>query len=911
MKRNSLIYLFICLFVFLIACADENVPRDYPRVRTLAVANITGNGALFSAEIYEPGNVEITEHGFTWDLSNPDVDRDSRVYLGGFTGTGKFSSEVNASLQEGLTYKVSAFIKAGDYTVYGNTVEFASLGSLGPEITGFSPERVIYGDTVTLIGRNFNWVKNFNKVLFNEQEGLICDPVADTAIKVVVPFSTQNPEKTLSVEVAGTRKTYTVKKLMVDLPSADMETQPSGRWGDTAQLALRNLRRGDIVKIYFGPTLVDHLESADGRSAKFMVPWETSSSLNPVKVSVSGGDLFTKDPFNLLPPELDSISPKAGTWSSSLDLFGKFNILQKDASVKVGSYSTAIVFLSRDKITVTIPANLNITPADVIYSYKTLTTGPVAFKLFPPEILSVTPASGPAGTVVNIKSKYVKAGLLSVRLDDTELGYENLSGTPYDDMTIRSKVKGNMNGPAKLSLVVCGQSDTLDQYFTVTNPYVESILPQTAVPGDTITIEARNYIDYQTEFRLTGVSACEMRILSRSGNLFKVFYPDCNTTAGAIFTVTLNNGIQIVIPSDDILRQAVPIITSIEPAETVYGDEVIIRGSNFSKVHTYNHVTLDGVEMTLTASSETELRFKMPFLADGNYNVNVKVGGYIISCPPIRHNSPWNRLPDLVFENTIGYSMKFGEEILVAVSSPTEYYDKIIYRFDPSSGTFSRLNEKKYNNGSIWPGVVVKGNVAYLFARALNPQLYKFDRSTEEMTKVCDYPGGNFGDPIFLDGDSVFYMGGGYAGGSSYSREFWKYNYLSGVWTRLNDLPGNAFLSNEFTISGKCYVVIATKELYEYDPTRDVWIQRATYPGIVCRYKLSVVSDGYAYQGFGVVANNYFHRYDPIGDSWESVAYPQGYFNKYCLSFSLNNKVFMSETGQRFWVYDPARETSK
>ncbi len=908
MRSATLYPILIFLMLIAAGCEDDPVPRDYPRVRTLPVTSITEEGAVFTADIYEPGNVEITEHGFVWALSKPDVDQDNRVYLGAIPGTGQYSSEITTSFREGITYKVTAFLKAGEYTVYGNIVEFKSLGSLGPEITGFSPERVIYGDTVTVTGRYFSWVKGFNSVLFDEQPGFICDPVADTVIRVVVPFSTQNPEKTISVEVAGNRTSYTVKKLQVDLPVAELITPSSGCWGDTIGLSLRNLRHEDLINIYFGPTLIDHLESPDGSSAKFMVPWETSSLENPVRVSVSAGDLYTTVPFTLLPPELDSISPSLGTWSTSIDLFGKFNILQQDAAVKFGSYVATIISLSRDKITVTVPVNLNITPAEVVYSYKTLATESLPFKLKPPEILSVTPESGPDGTLFWIKSRYVRTGLVSVWLGDTEIGYEVISGTPYEDLSIRSKVKGNMNGPVKLSLTVCGQSDTLDQFFTVTNPYVESFSPQVAVPGDTITIDARNYIDDKTEFRFTLLPGGGMHVLSRSGDIFKVRFPDCNTTAGALFTVALNNNISIVIPSEDILTQAVPVITSVEPTETVYGDEVIIRGSNFSKVHTYNHVTLDGVEMTLTASSETELRFKMPYLVDGNYNVNVKVGGYTISGPPLRHISPWNRLPDLAFKNTIAYSMKFGEEILVAVSSPTEYYDKIIYRFDPSSGTFSRLNEKRYNNGSIWPGVVVKGNVAYLFALALKPQLYKFDRSTEEMTKVCDYPGGNFGDPIFLDGDSVFYMGGGYAGGSSYSREFWKYNYISGVWTRLNDLPGNAFLSNEFSIDGKCYVVIATKELYEYDPAGDVWIQRATYPGIVCRYKLSVVSDGYAYQGFGVVANTYLHRYDPIGDSWESVSYPQGYFHEYCLSFSLDNKVFMSETGQSFWVYDPASE---
>ena len=63
--RSSLLSAVIAcmsaLTFFLGGCEeDERVPRDYPRVRTLEVTNITGEGALFSAEVYDAGNVEIT-----------------------------------------------------------------------------------------------------------------------------------------------------------------------------------------------------------------------------------------------------------------------------------------------------------------------------------------------------------------------------------------------------------------------------------------------------------------------------------------------------------------------------------------------------------------------------------------------------------------------------------------------------------------------------------------------------------------------------------------------------------------------------------------------------------------------------------------------------------------------------------
>jgi hypothetical protein len=911
LQRHLIIILMTVIAVFLpflSGCEDEPVPRDYPRVRTLPVTNITQEGAVFTAEVYEPGNVEITEHGFVWALSKPDVNSDNRVYLGTFTGTGQFSAEVRTTFQEGITYNITAFIRAGEYTVYGETMKFKSLGSLGPEITGFSPERVLCGDTVLIRGKNFSWVKTFNEVYFNDIKGVVCDPVTDTTLYAVVPFTTVEPEKAITVEIAGNRTTYPAKKLLVDLPSAELIGSSSGCWGDTVNLKLQNLKSIDGLKIFFGPLIVSPYEPPHEGNISFIVPLESSVSENPVRVSTFVGDLVTSNPFILLPPVLDSISPSTGLWKDAVNLYGRFNTLRQDATIKFGTYAASVVYLSRDTITVTVPESLNLTPAEVTYSYKTMSTGPVLFKLRPPEILSVTPTSGMSGTIIRIKCRNVRTNFLSLRLNDIVLDPEYVTGQTYDDMTIETHVKGNFVGPALLSLTVCGQSDTLEQPFNVTNPRVVSFSPQTAVPGDTISVETENYADYITTFRFAGITGCLMPQVSRSGTISTVIYPDCWFSSGAIYTVNGFNMVTSVIPSDDILHQAVPRIESVEPLEARYNDEIIIRGSNFSKVLNYNHVSINGHNVILKSGSANELRFNMPDLVFGTYDVSLTVGGYSVAGPePVMVISPWEKLPDLPFQNTITYSMKFGNEVLAAVSLPYEYYSKVIYRFDPASATFSRMNNIEYTNMLFWPGVVVKDTKAYLLAKWIVPQLQLFDRDKEEVSQVCDYPGRDYPETIILDGDSVLYMGGGYPDYSRYTLDFWKYNYSTGVWKKLNDLPETTCHSNEFTINGRCYIVTSANHLFEYSPVDDTWIPRASYPGVWSKYKVAVVSDGKVYMGFGE-RSALLHRYDPATDSWEAIRVPSGYFQNYCLSFSLNNKIYLSETGQGFWSYDPAKE---
>lgn len=177
--RSLFFRCFMALFcanvlTLLSSCEDDPVKRDYPRVKTLEVTNITEAGATFTGEVLEEGNSEITEHGFVWATRQPDVEYSNKVLLGSFSSTGKFSAEVGSNLTEGLTYQVAAFVISGEFTVYGEPVTFKSLGSEGPKMTGFLPDSALCGDTITITGRNFSWARGSNIVMFNDAQGLVC-----------------------------------------------------------------------------------------------------------------------------------------------------------------------------------------------------------------------------------------------------------------------------------------------------------------------------------------------------------------------------------------------------------------------------------------------------------------------------------------------------------------------------------------------------------------------------------------------------------------------------------------------------------------------------------------------------------------------------------------------------------------
>ena len=895
--RSATIYsILIFLMLLAAACEDDAVPRDYPRVRTLPVTNITEEGAVFTAEIYEPGNVDITEHGFVWALSRPDVDQDNRVYLGTFTGTGEFSSEITTTFEPGITYKVSAFVRAGKYTVYGNAVEYTSLGSLGPEITGFFPERVLCGDTILITGKHFSWVKNLNRVIFNETFADICYSVTDTTILLAVPYSLTVPEQTLSVEVAGNRTTFIGKKLLVDVPVMEEINPSSANWGDTVEIKFRNLRPQDNVRIQFGSFLLSPVIAFDGQKLSFVVPWEAAQPENLLKIILSSGEFLAPSPYILLPPVIDSISPPQGVWSDTIQLYGSFNRNKESSTVRFGQFDAPIVYASRDTLIVKVPDNLNTAQADIVYTSRGLSSNPAEFKLDPPEIISVTPMSGCSGTYGIIKCRNLKYPFVSVWLNDTNIGWTALGGYNYEDTFLEYQIKGDFSGPAIFRVTVCGQSDIWDQPFMVTNPYVVSFSPHTGIPGDTINIIAENYTNSQSQL----LFGDRMSVLSQNGSSFKVIFPDISLTAGPITAYSYLNGIASRIPSADVLVQMQPQITSVTPVVARYQDEITVRGANFSLIKELNHLTVGGINATITSCTRDELKFTMPMLPAASYEIGLQIGGYKLTAEQhVTALSAWERLPNLPFNNRQSFVMDFDGDVIVAASP--EYQSTVtersIYRYNSETRIFTPTGNS-ISCIATYFGLVVKGDKAYISRSngTLPPVLDVFDKNTLTLSKVSDLPVSGGYSYWLMDGDSILLAGLG--------TTHWKFNPLTGNWTRLNDLPGQTDQGHVFTINGRNFLIAPQSKLYEYNAGEDTWVQKnwTSFPWIYISFCETVVCNNKAYVCFGSVSASIV-AYDPVTDSWEkinNILFPAP--RELILAFSLGGTLYLGG-GQNYYDF--------
>lgn len=898
------------LLLILPGCEDDPVARDYPRVRTLGVIDISPDGATFKAEIYDQGNAQISEHGFAWALSISNIEYGNTVLLGALDTTNRFSANISSSLIKDRRYYVAAFIKSGEYTVYGNVVEFDSQGSHGPEITGFSPERAICGDTIKVRGRFFSTTRGQNNVTLGNVTATVCDPVSDTLLYVLVPFNVSGSENLISVEISGTRTTYTEKPLIIDLPQIESLSPAQARWGDTITLSFRYLKKTDNIQFFLGQNRMVTAGSYDGKTVSLIVPYEASLPVMDLAVYANDTRFTFSGRFTLLPPLISRIYPVIASWSDTIALYGVFNTNKSLAQVLFGDIAGKVVSVARDSIKVIVPNELPGNPEILTYKYGNFTcSSPQLFSFSPPVIESVSPMSGYAGGIITITGKYFKNYFTTVRFNDTESKIISVT-----DKSITCYAPGNHSGPAEISVTVGGNTTVFGQPFNLTNPRVISFSPTHASPGDTITIEGI-YLQNVNRFLVSikpedpSYGGYSFETVTQEQGRATAIVPSADYKSGLVTAWAWRDWIESYLAGDEMFYIDAPVINSFSPSSGEAGTVVTVLGEHFSLVPGYNRITINGAPAEILSCSRNEIRFRMPVIPAGNYRISLSICGHNVSSTGTFGNlTPWSRMPDLPFKDN-SFTMDFGDEVFVA--APIAASNVTLYRFVPSTSTFVPAGTV-HTSLYFFERPVVKGNKAFMIANTYAvAKFMEFDRSTMSLREISDPPGAVSTHTILMDGDSVLYAGGGdsltYSG--SFVKQFWKYSLSAGTWQRLRDLPFNCVTSNTFTIGGRNFVIATDNRLWAYNPLTDTWLHVSTYPGKGYSDMMNVVCNGKAYIGHGGYGDDQIYSYDPVANTWYELKNELPQFRSKPVDFEYGGRIYFGGSfWNDFWEYNPSFE---
>ncbi len=159
-----------------------------------------------------------------------------------------------------------------------------------------------------------------------------------------------------------------------------------------------------------------------------------------------------------------------------------------------------------------------------------------------------------------------------------------------------------------------------------------------------------------------------------------------------------------------------------------------------------------------------------------------------------------------------------------------------------------------------------------------------------------------------------------------FRRKMHSYNYAQDDWDNEESIGGvngaglNRGSASSFSINNKGYVCLGQgqtngffKDLWEFDPTGDVWTQKADFIGSERRQAVSFTIDTIGYVGTGIDASGFqkdMYTYDPSTNSWTQINDFGGSARKEAVGFTMGGQAYIGtgDDGVKlndFWQYEP------
>jgi len=257
-----------------------------------------------------------------------------------------------------------------------------------------------------------------------------------------------------------------------DVPVIDRITPDTGAANATVTLSGRNFAPGSIVQ--FG-TSTASVVTASSRDIIVKVP--AGLPLGDIKVAVSSGghtsETFAFDVINGR-PLLASVNPNTGSPGTPVSIIGaEFDPTAAGNTVNFGGIPATILGGDKNNVLVTVPAGLSQGPVNVTVASAqgtsdslpfTITAGPPAT---PVVLDSISPSSGPAGTIVTINGTG-----FSQALHKNAVGFGNIAVRPI-----------SVSGNALQAIVPFELSAGTSSVTVSVNGYPSNPLPFTVSSG--------------------------------------------------------------------------------------------------------------------------------------------------------------------------------------------------------------------------------------------------------------------------------------------------------------------------------------------------------------------------------------------------------------------------------------------
>lgn len=210
---------------------------------------------------------------------------------------------------------------------------------------------------------------------------------------------------------------------------------------------------------------------------------------------------------------------------------------------------------------------------------------------------------------------------------------------------------------------------------------------------------------------------------------------------------------------------------------------------------------------------------------------------------------------------------------------------------------------------------------------------WEYDPGTDTWMQKSNFPGVGRRDAVGFAIGAKGYVGTGIDAPDSWTgnqlSDWYEYNPVTNAWTTKASCPsgqswGGIYFATGFVVNGMGYVLggklsasYYSNELWQYNPTNNIWTQKAGFPP-QGRYSMSAFSiNGKAYAGLGTDENilqNDWWEYNPSSNSWTQKASLPGTGRFAALGFAIGTKGYVvcgSDGGYKdeLWQYDVASDS--
>jgi hypothetical protein len=849
MKRITI--LLIC--IYWISCTREEITeRNYPRVQTDEITNISNEGAIFKGEITS-SNVEIIDHGFTWS-NTQSFSIAEQVSLGAKVGKGEFEARVERSMAAGTKYYVYAYAKTKNHVVYGDVKAFVSLGSRAPKILSFAPTKALTLDTIRIAGKYFGGKIAGNLVKFDAYQAKVLDS-SDTLIVIIVPPLLNKEKSTISVTVLGNIGN-SPSQFELAGPDIQSVSKPSIKPCDTLRINGTYFNKSTTqVFVNLNETKCTVI-STSANQIKVLVPLflPTTPEVS-LKVKSSNIERIFANKLIYQKPAVINISPLGNvTFRDTITLNGVFPACEK-LKLKIGALEVSPITQNFNQVRIIVPTDLSVsqntvqlTYGDNSFSYQ------FSFSLAKPVISGITPSTATFGETVTITGKNFNPILSMNRV--TVGGIDALL-VSANSREIKIKVSNESAGCSTngvcniLSLYSAGYS--IPSSFALKRPIITTIDPATVSKTGVLTIQGENFspnLDYNfiklgnSFFKPSSASASQLTLtitdaILNNGNNFisNSVKPDLQILVG---TQSGFNGTG----TGSLLSNIIPIAFDYRGPWTRRADYLgpaLVNTVNFSiEGKTYIGLGVTSPTRTGGSSSFNSQMWEYNSILDswrrikdfpgqprlGSIAFSIGGKGYVgLGFNSVNLNDIWEYDPVVDSWQRIGdFPGASGERSYFFVINDIAYVGS--WTFRPLSKTWQKVSNSIPVTSSL---TFTDGTNAY-FLNERTSELYRLNVSDNSLTKMASLiPTSQFRDFVVASIDNKGYVF------NLASDSFYQYNPTNNNWREFKSIGpfinGTGFVANNrfFYGLGQRVTSITSNGLFNYAPQTTLYELDLTY----------------------------------------------------------------------------------